>query len=55
MSERSELCAVPSFREERREPMRRSRIGSRPAVLTSHSAVEKRFSWLPSLCTSKEK
>ncbi len=33
VSERSELCAAPSFREERREPMRRSRIGSRPAVL----------------------
>jgi len=32
--ERSELCAVPPFREERRGPMRRSRIGSRPAVLS---------------------
>ena len=32
VSERSELCAVPSLREERRAPMRRSRIGSRPAV-----------------------
>src|SRR5690606_29240653 len=32
MSERSELCAVPSPREERRGLMRRSRIGSRPAV-----------------------
>ena len=34
VSERSELCAVPSLREERRAPMRRSRIGSRPAVLS---------------------
>ena len=33
VSERSELCAVPSFREERREPMRCNRIGLRPAVL----------------------
>ena len=32
--ERSELCAVPPSREERRGPMRRSRIGSRPAVLS---------------------
>jgi len=31
VSERSELCAVPSAREARREPMRRSRVGSRPA------------------------
>lgn len=31
VSERSELCAAPPAREERREPMRRSRIGSRPA------------------------
>ena len=30
VSERSELCAVPPAREERRGPMRRSRIGSRP-------------------------
>ena len=28
--ERSELCAAPPAREERRGPMRRSRIGSRP-------------------------
>jgi len=34
VSERSELCAVPPAREERRGPMRRSRIGSRPAVLS---------------------
>ena len=34
VSERSELCAVPLSREERRGPMRRSRIGSRPAVLS---------------------
>src|SRR5690606_9864108 len=33
VSERGELCAVPPSREERRGPMRRSRIGSRPAVL----------------------
>ena len=31
--ERSELCAVPSFHEERRAPLRCSRIGPRPAVL----------------------
>ncbi len=31
VSERSELCAVPSAREERRGPMRLHRIGSRPA------------------------
>ncbi len=31
VSERSELCAVPSAREARREPMRLHRIGSRPA------------------------
>ncbi|HBN52587.1 MAG TPA: hypothetical protein DD456_00690 [Stenotrophomonas sp.] len=55
VSERSELCAAPLAREERREPAGAARrIASRP-VLTSHSAVGKALLLVTSLCTSKEK